>query len=76
MTRLMNDPTVRGIAALLSVNAVGNGLFLTISTLWFTQGLGYSVARVGLALTVAGLCGILASSPPVARATDGTPGPS
>ncbi|WP_326667810.1 MFS transporter [Streptomyces sp. NBC_01257] len=69
MTRLMNDPTVRGIAALLSVNAVGNGLFLTISTLWFTQGLGYSVARVGLALTVAGLCGILASLP-AGRACD------
>ncbi|MCX4967193.1 MFS transporter [Streptomyces sp. NBC_00654] len=68
-TRLISDPTVRRIAALLSVNAVGNGLFLTISTLWFTQGLGYSTSRVGLALTVAGLCGILASLP-AGRACD------
>lgn len=67
--RLIGDPTVRGLAALLSVNAVGNGLFLTISTLWFTQALGCSASRVGLALTVAGLCGILASLP-AGRACD------
>ncbi|MEU2250782.1 MFS transporter [Streptomyces sp. NPDC019224] len=67
--RLSGDPTVRGLAALLSVNALGNGLFLTISTLWFTRGLGYSVERVGLALTVAGLCGILAALP-AGRACD------
>ncbi|MFI7236054.1 MFS transporter [Streptomyces cyaneofuscatus] len=67
--RLLNDPTVRRIAALLSVNAVGNGLFLTISTLWFTQGLGYSATQVGLVLTVAGACGILISFP-AGRACD------
>ncbi|MFJ8978836.1 MFS transporter [Streptomyces sp. NPDC102282] len=67
--RLSGDPTVRGLAALLSVNAVGNGLFLTISTLWFTRGLGYPVERVGLALTVAGLCGIVAALP-AGRACD------
>ncbi|MGW6395196.1 MFS transporter [Streptomyces sp. NPDC055103] len=67
--RLSGDPTVRGLAALLSVNAVGNGLFLTVSTLWFTRGLGYPVAQVGLALTVAGLCGILAALP-AGRACD------
>lgn len=68
-TRPINDPTVRRIATLLSVNAVGNGLFLTISTLWFTQGLGYSATRVGLVLTIAGICGILASFP-AGRACD------
>lgn len=67
--RLSGDPTVRGLAALLSVNAVGNGLFLTISALWFTRGLGYPVAKVGLALTVAGLCGVLAALP-AGRACD------
>lgn len=67
--RLIGDPTVRGLAALLSVNAVGNGLFLAISTLWFTQALGYSASRVGLALTIAGLCGIAASLP-AGRACD------
>ncbi|MFJ8134140.1 MFS transporter [Streptomyces hydrogenans] len=67
--RLGSDPTVRGLAALLSVNAVGNGLFLTVSTLWFTRGLGYSVEQVGLVLTVAGLCAIPAALP-AGRACD------
>ncbi|BFV56295.1 MFS transporter [Kitasatospora sp. CMC57] len=66
---LAADPTVRSLAVLLMVNATGNGLFLTISTLWFTQGLGYSAPRVGLALTLAGLCGILAAFP-AGRAAD------
>ncbi|GAA3088286.1 MFS transporter [Streptomyces roseofulvus] len=64
-----SDPAVRGLAALLLVNAVGNGLFLTVSTLWFTRGLGYSVEQVGLVLTVAGLCGIPAALP-AGRACD------
>ncbi|MFF6790763.1 MFS transporter [Streptomyces filamentosus] len=68
-SRLSSDPVVRRLATLLSVNAVGNGLFLTVSTLWFTRGLGYPVAQVGLALTAAGLCGILAALP-AGRACD------
>lgn len=68
-SRLSSDPVVRRLAALLLVNAVGNGLFLTVSTLWFTRGLGYPVAQVGLALTAAGLCGILAALP-AGRACD------
>ncbi|MEI5032063.1 MFS transporter [Streptomyces sp. S1A(2023)] len=67
--RLSGDPTVRRLSALLLVNATGNGLFLTASTLWFTRGLGFTVAQVGLALTVAGVCGILASFP-AGRACD------
>ncbi|WP_329364371.1 MFS transporter [Streptomyces sp. NBC_00669] len=63
------DPVVRALAVLLVINALGNGLFLTVSTLWFTHGLGYSASKVGLALTVAGLCGILASFP-AGRAAD------
>ncbi|MFC8449019.1 MFS transporter [Kitasatospora sp. NPDC057223] len=63
------DRTVRSLAALLAVNATGNGLFLTVSTLWFTHGLGYSASRVGLALTLAGLCGILTAYP-AGRAAD------
>ncbi|MFE6225294.1 MFS transporter [Streptomyces sp. NPDC057854] len=67
--RLGSDPAVRGLAALLLVNAVGNGLFLTVSTLWFTRGLGYSVEQVGMVLTVAGLCAIPAALP-AGRACD------
>ena len=63
------SPAVRALAVLLAVNATGNGLFLTVSTLWFTCGLGYSASRVGLALTLAGLCGVLAAFP-AGRAAD------
>ncbi|WP_299540816.1 MFS transporter [uncultured Streptomyces sp.] len=66
---LSPDPVVRALAALLVVNATGNGLFLTISTLWFTHGLGYSAPQVGFALTLAGLCGVLAAIP-AGRASD------
>ncbi|MFD3851436.1 MFS transporter [Streptomyces microflavus] len=60
---------MRSLAAVLMVNATGNGLFLAVSTLWFTHGLGYSAQRVGLTLTLAGLCGILAAFP-AGRAAD------
>ncbi|QKW22853.1 MFS transporter [Kitasatospora sp. NA04385] len=56
-------PVVRRLAALLLVNAVGNGLFLTVGTLWFTRGLGFSAGTVGAALTAAGLCGVPAALP-------------
>ncbi|MFC8716398.1 MFS transporter [Kitasatospora sp. NPDC057198] len=57
------SPVVRRLAALLLVNAVGNGLFLTVGTLWFTRGLGFSAGVVGAALTAAGLCGVPAALP-------------
>ncbi|MGW6396074.1 MFS transporter [Streptomyces sp. NPDC055103] len=63
------DPVVRALATVLLVNASGNGLFLTVSTLWFTRGLGYSAAQVGLVLTIAGLSGVLAAFP-AGRAAD------
>ncbi|GAA2106215.1 MFS transporter [Kitasatospora saccharophila] len=58
-----SSPVVRRLAALLLVNAVGNGLFLTVGTLWFTRGLGFSAGVVGAALTAAGLCGVPAAVP-------------
>ncbi|MFD4370945.1 MFS transporter [Streptomyces sp. NPDC058486] len=67
--RLARDPVVRRLAGLLAVNAVGNGLFLSVATLWFTLGLGYAASRVGVALTVAGLVGVLATIP-AGRACD------
>ncbi|MFF4339291.1 MFS transporter [Kitasatospora sp. NPDC001540] len=60
---LSPSPVVRRLAALLLVNAVGNGLFLTVGTLWFTRGLGFSAGVVGAALTAAGLCGVPAALP-------------
>ncbi|MFJ8536167.1 MFS transporter [Streptomyces sp. NPDC093591] len=60
---LVADPVVRSLGLLIVVNATGNGLFLAISTLWFTRGLGYSTSQIGLALTLAGLCGVLAAYP-------------
>ncbi|BAJ32201.1 MULTISPECIES: MFS transporter [Kitasatospora] len=57
------SPVVRRLAALLLVNAVGNGLFLTVGALWFTRGLGFSAGVVGAALTAAGLCGVPAALP-------------
>ncbi|MEW5629307.1 MFS transporter [Streptomyces hydrogenans] len=65
----MADPAVRSLSLLIVVNATGNGLFLAVSTLWFTRGLGYSASRIGLALTLAGLCGVLAAYP-AGRAAD------
>ncbi|WP_158715089.1 MFS transporter [Kitasatospora phosalacinea] len=58
-----SSSVVRRLAALLLVNAVGNGLFLTVGTLWFTRGLGFSAGVVGAALTAAGLCGVPAALP-------------
>lgn len=45
------------------MNTFGNGLFMTISVLFFTRSVGLSAAQVGLGLTIAGACGLLAGIP-------------
>ena len=45
------------------VNAFGNGLFMTVGVLFFTRVLHFGTGQVGLGLTAAGLCGVLASIP-------------
>ncbi|MFI6317522.1 MFS transporter [Nonomuraea sp. NPDC050556] len=55
--------TLRALAAATLVNCVGNGLFMTVSALYFTQVMGLSPAQVGLGLGAAGLSGILAGIP-------------
>lgn len=43
------------------VNAIGNGMFMTSSILYFTRVVHLSAARAGLGLTVAGVIGVSAS---------------
>ncbi|SEG55701.1 Major Facilitator Superfamily protein [Actinacidiphila yanglinensis] len=63
-SRLLHpDPVIRRLAWLTLVNAFGNGLFMTVGVLFFTRALHFSAAGVGLGLTLAGLCGVLASMP-------------
>ncbi|WP_145788008.1 MFS transporter [Kitasatospora atroaurantiaca] len=63
------DPMVRRLARITLVNCLGNGLFMTLSVLFFTRVLGFGAAQVGIGLTAAGLCGVLASVP-AGRAAD------
>ncbi|MCC9309574.1 MFS transporter [Kitasatospora sp. RB6PN24] len=66
---LPTDPVLRLLTWTTLVNALGNGLYFTVSALYFTRILGYGVAQTGVVLTVAGLCGVLASIP-AGRAAD------
>lgn len=44
-------------------NTFGNGIFFPVSAIYFTRSVGLSPAQVGIGLTVAGLCGLLAGIP-------------
>ncbi|MFF7592573.1 MFS transporter [Kitasatospora purpeofusca] len=69
-SRLLHpDPTVRRLARITLLNTVGSGLSLSVGVLFFTRFLGLSAGRLGVALTAAGLCGVLASVP-AGRAAD------
>lgn len=63
------DPVVRRLSWMVLVNTFGNGLFMTVSALYFTRVAGLGVGQVGLGLTVAGICGVAASIP-AGRAAD------
>jgi MFS family permease len=45
------------------VNTVGNGLFMTVSMIYFTHSVGLPTARVGLGLTLAAGLGLLVAVP-------------
>ncbi|MGW7427334.1 MFS transporter [Streptomyces sp. NPDC054813] len=45
------------------VNAVGNGVFLTCSALYFVRIVGFSPAQLGLGLSIAGIAGLFAGVP-------------
>ncbi|MEV4333666.1 MFS transporter [Streptomyces sp. NPDC049597] len=59
----LTDPALRRLAVTTALASLGKGLYLTVSLLWFTRGLGFSAASAGLALTAAGLCGVVSSVP-------------
>jgi MFS family permease len=62
--RLVPPPgPVRALALVTLVNTVGNGVFFTLSALYFTRIVGLSVAEVGLGLGVAAAVGLLAGVP-------------
>ncbi|MGP9022622.1 MFS transporter [Streptomyces sp. BR1] len=53
----------RRLGVLTLIQSLGLGVFLTSSAVFFTQTIGISAQRVGLALSVAGLCGLLCTVP-------------
>lgn len=57
------DPAQRTWALATLANTTGNGMFYTVSAIYFTQSVGLSAVQVGIGLTVAGLCGLLAGIP-------------
>ncbi|GAA3046996.1 MFS transporter [Kitasatospora albolonga] len=63
------DRTIRRLSGITLVNCLGNGLSMALGVLYFTRVLGFGPARVGLALTLAGICGVLAGIP-AGRAAD------
>jgi MFS family permease len=52
---------VRRMAGATLISTFGNGLFMTLSALYFTRIVGLSVTQVGVGLTLAGALGVLAS---------------
>ncbi|MER6360897.1 MFS transporter [Kitasatospora sp. NPDC001527] len=57
------DPLLRRLALMTLVNAVGDGLFVTVNVLFFTRAIGLTPGSVALGLTVAGICGVFAGVP-------------
>ncbi|MFG1805127.1 MFS transporter [Streptomyces sp. NPDC049040] len=67
--RFRPEPEVRRLSWMVLVNTFGNGLFMTVSALYFTRVAGLGVGQVGIGLTAAGVCGVAASIP-AGRAAD------
>ncbi|CAL9378622.1 hypothetical protein SUDANB1_01018 [Streptomyces sp. enrichment culture] len=53
----------RRLGVLTLIQSLGLGVFLTSSAVFFTRTIGIPAQRVGLALSVAGLCGLLCTVP-------------
>jgi predicted MFS family arabinose efflux permease len=63
MTAAAERDTGRILVAAQLVNTLGNGAFVTTSALYFTRIVGFSAARFGLGLSIAGVAGLLAGVP-------------
>ena len=57
------EPAVRRMALATLINTTGNGIFFTLSALYFTRIVGFSVVEVGLGLSIAGGVALLAGIP-------------
>jgi MFS family permease len=55
-----SSPIMRRLAVITLVDTFGDGLFLTIGVLYFTRIVGLPAGQVGLGLTIAGGCGVIA----------------
>jgi len=56
-------PAVRRLIAATLVNTFGNGVYAAVGALYLTRAAGLSVGHVGIGLTIAGLIGLVASTP-------------
>jgi len=57
------DALLRRLTLMSLMNTIGNGLFVTVSVLFFTRSIGLTPSRVALGLTCAGVCGVFAGVP-------------
>ncbi|HWM05641.1 MAG TPA: MFS transporter [Actinophytocola sp.] len=55
------EPVARALTVATMAMSLSTGLFYAVSALYFTRTLGLSATTVGLGLTVAGGCGVVAS---------------
>jgi hypothetical protein len=51
------DRATRGLSLAVLINTSGNGLYITAAALFYTRGIGLSISKVGVGLTVAGVIG-------------------
>ena len=63
MRLLPEDRAVRRLALVTLVNTTGNGIFFTLSALYFTRIVGFSVVEVGTGLSIAAGVAIFAGIP-------------
>ena len=63
MNLVPQDPVVRRLALSTLVNASGRGIYFTLSALYFTRIVGFSVVEVGTALSIAAGFALFAGLP-------------
>ncbi|WP_405060040.1 MFS transporter [Kribbella sp. NBC_01505] len=57
------SPAVRRLIFATLVNTLGNGVYAAVGAMYLTRVAGLSVAHVGVGLTIAGVIGLVASTP-------------